>query len=44
MTNEIRELCIDELDAVSGGTWMDAVIAVTTAINVINDVGGAPKS
>ena len=40
LNNDIRELSIDELDIVSGGTWMDTVIAVTTAIRVINDIGG----
>jgi hypothetical protein len=40
MNNEIRELSLNELDGVSGGTWMDTVIAVTTAIRVINDIGG----
>ena len=40
LNNEIRELNINELDAVSGGTWMDTVVAVTTAINVINDISG----
>jgi hypothetical protein len=41
MTNEIRELCIDELDTVSGGTWMDTVVAVVAAgaaITGINSV------
>jgi hypothetical protein len=35
MTNE---LSLNELDTVSGGTWMDTVIAVTTAVRVINDI------
>jgi hypothetical protein len=38
MTNDICELSLNELDTVSGGTWMDTVIAVTTAVRVINDI------
>jgi hypothetical protein len=38
MSNDIRELSLNELDGVSGGTWMDTVIAVTTAVKVINDI------
>jgi bacteriocin-like protein len=38
MNNGIRELNIDELDTVSGGTWMDTVIAVATAVKVINGI------
>jgi hypothetical protein len=40
MTNDIRELSLNELDGVSGGTWMDTVVAVTTAVRVINDISG----
>jgi hypothetical protein len=38
MTNFNNELSLNDLDTVSGGTWMDTVIAVTTAVRVINDI------
>jgi hypothetical protein len=43
MTNlnyDTRELSIDELDGVSGGTWMDTVHCVTAAVSAINDING----
>jgi hypothetical protein len=39
--NDIRELNINDLDTVSGGTWMDTVVAVVAAgaaITGINSV------
>jgi hypothetical protein len=42
MTNEIRELCIDELDTVSGGTWMDTVVAVVAAGAAITGINSVP--
>lgn len=36
----LNELNIDELDTVSGGTWMDTVTCVVAAINTINDIQG----
>jgi hypothetical protein len=41
MTNlniEICELNINELDGVSGGTWMDTVTCVVAAVNAINGI------
>jgi bacteriocin-like protein len=38
LNNDIRELSIDELNAVSGGTWMDTAIAGATAVTVINGI------
>jgi hypothetical protein len=41
MTNDIRELSLNDLDTVNGGTWMDTVIAVVAAgaaITGINSV------
>ncbi len=43
LTNNICELSLNELDAVSGGTWMDTVVCVTAAaaaITVINSILG----
>jgi hypothetical protein len=38
--NQTREPSLNELDAVSGGTWMDTVGAVTAAVRTINDISG----
>lgn len=40
MNNDTRELNINELDAVSGGTWMDTVNGVVAAVSAINDIQG----
>jgi bacteriocin-like protein len=40
MNNDIHELSIDELNAVSGGTWMDTVNCVTAAVRTMNDIQG----
>jgi hypothetical protein len=40
MTNDICELSLNELDGVSGGTWMDTVNCVVAAVNTINDIQG----
>jgi hypothetical protein len=39
MNNDI-ELSINELDDVSGGTWMDTVNCVTAAVSAMNDIHG----
>ena len=38
MNNEIRELNLNELDTVSGGTWMDTVTCVVAAVSAINGI------
>jgi len=38
MNTDIHELSLNDLGTVSGGTWMDTVCAVTTAIRVISDI------
>ncbi len=38
MTNDTRELNSNELDAVSGGTWMDTVNATMGAVRAITDI------
>jgi len=38
LNNEICELSLNELDGVSGGTWMDTVICVTSAVKAINGI------
>ena len=40
LNSEIRELSLNELDTVSGGTWMDTVGAVTAAVRTLNDIAG----
>ena len=40
MTNDICELSLNELDGVSGGSWMDTVSCVVAAVNTINDIQG----
>ena len=40
MNNDTRELNINELDAVSGGTWMDTVNCVVAAVRTMNDIQG----
>ena len=39
MTNDIRELSLNELDGVSGG-FMETVGLVVAAISTINDIQG----
>jgi hypothetical protein len=38
MTNDICELSSNELDDVSGGTWMDTVNATMAAVRAITDI------
>jgi hypothetical protein len=38
LNNEICELSLNELDGVNGGTWMDTVICVTSAVKAINGI------
>jgi hypothetical protein len=38
LNNEICELNVNELDGVSGGTWMDTVTCVVAAVNAINGI------
>ena len=40
LNNGTRELNINELDAVSGGTWMDTVNATMAAVRAITDISG----
>jgi hypothetical protein len=40
LNNAVSELSFGELDIVSGGTWMDTVVAVTAAVRTINDISG----
>ena len=38
MNNDIRELNINELDTVNGGSFMETVSCVVAAISTINDI------
>ena len=40
MTNANEELDLQQLDGVSGGTWMDTVTCVVAAISAINGIQG----
>ena len=40
MNNEIRELTMDEMDAVSGAGWSDVVIAVVEVVGFALDHHG----
>ena len=37
---DTRELSLNELDSVSGGTWMDTVNATMAAVRAITDISG----
>ena len=42
--NEVRELAIDELDAVAGGSWLDVVVeAVETVAHIVTGNTGVFK-